>query len=126
MSASVDINIRPIKFAFLVNPNDKKTLLEIIKANTFLWGGIYNPIIPCYKKRPRKLKNIFERYIPPKEFVKGYLECFDPDFIIETGAVKAIDYGIDNNRIVTFSALLGNVSKYAKSNYGLCLFLTKG
>ena len=54
---TVKVTLRPIKLAFLVHPEDKKSLLESIEINTFLWGGVYNPIIPTYKRIPSKWKD---------------------------------------------------------------------
>ena len=68
---TVNVRLRPIKLAFLVNPNDKNSLLKAIEINTFLWGGMYNPIIPTYRRLPpkweekwlksRNLKSLFEK-----------------------------------------------------------------
>ena len=49
---TVNVKLRPIKLAFLVNPEDKVSLQQAIEINTFLWGGMYNPIIPTYKELP--------------------------------------------------------------------------
>ena len=53
---TVKVRLRPIKLAFLVNPEDKESLLKAIEINTFLWGGLYNPIIPTYRRIPAKWK----------------------------------------------------------------------
>ena len=49
---TVKVKLRPIKLVFLVNPKDKASLLKAIEINTFLWGGMYNPIVPTYKRIP--------------------------------------------------------------------------
>ena len=49
--------LRPTRFAFLADPNDKTQLLEIFQTNTCLWGGKYNPILPLYKRLPEKWWN---------------------------------------------------------------------
>jgi hypothetical protein len=36
----------------LVDPSDRNTLLEAIQINSFLWGGLHNPIVPAYRKTP--------------------------------------------------------------------------
>ncbi len=38
-TGTIDIRLRPIRLAFLVDPSDKKAVLEAIGLNTFLWGG---------------------------------------------------------------------------------------
>ncbi|BFO30620.1 hypothetical protein KoxyNG13_010930 [Klebsiella pasteurii] len=42
---SAVVTLRPIRFAFLVKPNDNQRLLKIFQINTCLWGGKFNPII---------------------------------------------------------------------------------
>lgn len=50
---SAVVTLRPIRFAFLVKPNDSKRLLEIFQINTCLWGGKFNPIIPIFGHVPK-------------------------------------------------------------------------
>lgn len=50
---SVDIRLRPLRMGFLVRPNDKAGLLKIFQTNTCLWGGLFNPIIPCFERVPK-------------------------------------------------------------------------
>ena len=58
MLGSINIKLRPIKLGFLVNPNDKKSLMRAIEINSMLWGGSYNPIIPTFKKIPASGRKI--------------------------------------------------------------------
>lgn len=37
-----DLCLRPIRFAFLVRPDDVNRTLEIFQINTCLWGGKSN------------------------------------------------------------------------------------
>jgi hypothetical protein len=43
------VTLRPIKFAFLVNPLESQELDRAIETSLFLWGGLHNPIIPIYR-----------------------------------------------------------------------------
>ena len=52
MFGSVDIKTRPIKLAYLVDPNNAKQVREAIRLSSTLWGGVYCPIIPLYKRMP--------------------------------------------------------------------------
>lgn len=36
---TVNLRLRPIRFAFIVRPNDEKNILEIFQINACLWGG---------------------------------------------------------------------------------------
>jgi hypothetical protein len=44
----ITVTLRPIKFAFLVNPAERDILDRVVAANLFQWGGLRNPIVPIY------------------------------------------------------------------------------
>ena len=120
---TVKVTLRPIKLAFLVNPNDRESLLKAIEINTFLWGGTYNPIIPTYERIPSAWK------VPPydnptaKSVVSGYLDNFDPDYVVPIG--KCAGYSLDvgyRERIDDVSEILAQVEKRKAPNYGIGLF----
>ena len=46
------VRLRPIRFGFLVQPDDNERLLEVFRVNTCLWGGQFNPVIPHLKTVP--------------------------------------------------------------------------
>ena len=121
---TVNVKLRPIKLAFLVNPNDKESLLKAIEINTFLWGGMYNPIIPTYKQISPKWKKFpYERDLSAKSVVSGYLDNFDPDYVVPMG--ECIDYNLDvgyRKKIDDVSEILERVEKDRVPNYGIGLF----
>ena len=121
---TVNVKLRPIKLAFLVNPNDKESLLKAIEINTFLWGGAYNPIIPTYKQISSKWKKFpHERNISAKSVVSGYLDNFDPDYVVPMG--ECIDYNLDighRKKIDDVSDILASVEENRVPNYGIGLF----
>ena len=43
---SVNITLRPLRLAFLVDSADATGIMEAIELNTFLWGGMFKPIVP--------------------------------------------------------------------------------
>lgn len=90
-NGSVNITLRPIKLAFLVNPNDKNTILEAIQINTFLWGGIYNPLIPVYKRTPPGW-DVTSKRKSYKDVINGYIDTYDPDFIVNVSNLNEINY----------------------------------
>jgi len=79
--ASVEISqkLRPLKFAFVIKPNDFLSLDAVVSLNTFLWGGRYNPIFPLYKKTPSIFR---EAHHLPKasEVMEGNMRFYEPDF----------------------------------------------
>lgn len=55
-----------------------------MRANTCVWGGIYNPIIPVFKRPPKEWKpEIYQRF-KSAEVAKGYIRFFEPDVYVET------------------------------------------
>lgn len=103
---SAVVTLRPIRFAFLVKPNDSKRLLEIFQINTCLWGGKFNPIIPIFGHVPKWWDR--DDYKPESalQIVNGYLDAFEPDFLVEAEAGLAKGLGYDPDRILQLSAML--------------------
>lgn len=120
---TVTVKLRPIKLAFLVNPKDKESLLKAIEINTFLWGGMYNPVIPTYKQIPSKWKDRPFENPSAKSVISGYLDNFDPDYVVPIG--ECIDYNLDighRKKIDDVSDILGRVEQDGIPNYGVGLF----
>ena len=69
----VDIRLRPIRFGFLVRPDDAENILEIFRINTCLWGGKFNPIIPIFDSVPSWLEEEGFRFENPKQMINDYL-----------------------------------------------------
>ena len=125
-TANVKQTLRPVKIGILINPFDENSLLKAIEINTFLWGGCFNPIIPFYPEKPEHWKN-HEKYpgrIPsPEEVVQGYLNRYDPDFIlpinINNDLLSKINLG---DREVISSRDIFEGYKKGYPNYGIGLF----
>ena len=122
---TVRVKLRPIKLAFLVNPEDKVSLQQAIEINTFLWGGVYNPIIPTYKELPAAWQDApFVGSPSAQELVSGYLDNFDPDYVIPMG--ECVNYDIDVgyfNKITDVSQILESVLDIDDAPaYGIGLF----
>ena len=121
---TVKVKLRPIKLAFLVNPEDKVSLQQVMEINTFLWGGMYNPMIPTYKELPAAWQDApFLRSPSAQELVSGYLDNFEPDYVIPMG--ECVDYDIDVgdfNKITDASQILGSVETDSVPTYGIGLF----
>ena len=93
---TVNVKLRPIKIAFLVNPKDKDSLLKAIEVNTFLWGGMFNPIIPTYRRFPRRLTWPAFKNPDAQSVTSGYLDNFDPDYVIPMGECSGYPFDIGN------------------------------
>jgi hypothetical protein len=57
MKGSIHVKLRPLKFAFLINPGDTNALLEAIKTNSLLWGGeiIFATLKPKLSEKEKKM-----------------------------------------------------------------------
>ena len=120
---TVNVRLRPVKLAFLVNPKDKDSLLKAIEINTFLWGGMYNPIIPTYEQLPENWEDLPSKDLTPQNVVLGYLDNFDPDYVIPMG--KCADYlpDVSNRRkIDDVAEILEPVEEDGTPKYGIGLF----
>ena len=115
----VDIRLRPIRFGFLVRPDDKEKVLEIFRINTCLWGGMFNPIIPFFKRVPSWWERHGLRFENAKQIIDGYLDFFEPDFLIEAEEGLAEGFGFDPKRVLQLTDILERQGKQDWNKYGL-------
>ena len=115
----VDIRLRPIRFGFLVRPDDKKKVIEIFRINTCLWGGIFNPIIPFFKRVPSWWERHGIHFENAKQIINGYLDFFEPDFLVEAEEGLADGFGYDSERVIQLTDILEPEGKRDWDKYGL-------
>ena len=115
----VDMRLRPIRFGFLVRPNDKEKILEIFRINTCLWGGIFNPIIPFFKRVPPWWERYGFRFENPKQIINGYLDFFEPDFLVEAEEGLAEGFGFDSERVLQLADILEKSGEERWDKFGL-------
>ena len=118
-SIRVDIRLRPIRFGFLVRPDDAENILEIFRINTCLWGGMFNPIIPFLECVP----SWWERHAigseNAKQIINGYLDFFEPDFLVEAEEGLANGLGFNSERVLHFKDVLVKPGEWVGEKYGL-------
>jgi hypothetical protein len=119
---TIGIKLRPIKLAFLVSPTDEAALLEAIEINTFLWGGMFNPIIPTFERIPRVWEERPSKNLKSKEILAGYLDAYDPDYVVPLGKYSGHTFDIGNRRIISSSEILTGVEEDGTPKYGIGLF----
>jgi len=117
-NVKVDIKLRPIRFVFLVKPNDKKNILKIFQISTSLWGGKFNPIIPFFKQVPKWWSKHDHLKYNAQQVINDYLDFFEPDFIVEAEKGLADDIDFNKDRILLLDNLLHD-GKYGENEYGL-------
>jgi len=80
---NINLKIRPIKIAFLVDPNNAKQVREAIQLSSTVWGGAYCPILTIYKQMPKSWREGPIKAPKAKSVVLGYIEAFDPDVFVQ-------------------------------------------
>lgn len=118
LTSHINIKSRPLKIAFVIDANDKASFIEAIQINSVLSGGIYNPIIPHYQRRPRLWSSAHQ--FNAKKILHGYLEAYDPDLIVCNSEMRR---NIDTSfHIESPDNVLRNIDKYYAPNYGIGIF----
>ena len=105
---SAQVRIRPFRLAFLVEPRDKKAVQRVFEMNSSLWGGVFNYIIPVFKAVPDRYKQQYQKPISAKAMINGFVEAFQPDFVVETQPGQCKKYGVEfpEKRTTSFAELL--------------------
>jgi hypothetical protein len=118
----ITVTLRPIKFAFLVNPAERGVLDRVIEASMFQWGGLHNPIIPIFRRLPPYWSDLPSRKLAPAEICSGYLRMFDPDAVILCGSVDKSAIPSHIEHVHTFEEFVGDLSKEDSQSFGVGLF----
>lgn len=121
-SITVDVRLRPVRFAFLVRPEDARRTLEIFRICTCLWGGKYNPIVPYFKRIPQWWERKGYRFESARQIVNGYLDFFEPDFLVESEKGLSNGLGFNPKRVLQLSDVLVHAGDRNKHGRGLGVF----
>src|ERR1700678_1596501 len=81
---SAEILLRPTRIGFITSPTDLASVRLIMRACTCLWGGVFNPIIPVFKRPPEEWRAEIYQHFRGIEVAKGYARFFEPDVYVET------------------------------------------
>ena len=119
---TIDVKLRPLKLAFLVNPRDRAAILQAIEINTFLWGGMFNPIIPAFERTTKALQEHPFKSPPIKKIIEGYLDAYDPDYVVPLGKCSDRTFEIGNRKSIVASDIMSSVEKDGIPNYGVGIF----
>lgn len=122
VSVTLNIRLRPSRFAFIVRPDDTAKVSEIFRVNTCLWGGVYNPVIPYFRRVPHWWDRNGHQIETAKQIVDGYLDFFEPDIIVESERGIADGFGFDKERIIQLSDVLEREGNREERGYGLNVF----
>ncbi|WP_433966804.1 hypothetical protein [Tunturiibacter gelidiferens] len=80
----------------------------MFEMNSSLWGGAFNYIIPLFKSVPTRYKQKYQKQIAAKAMINGFIEAFQPDYVVETRAGQIRGYGVNfpEKRSTSFDELL--------------------
>lgn len=101
-----------------MDPRDTAALREVFRINTVLWGGIYNFIIPVFKKTPQRYRERFLKAPSAGEIVNGLIDAFEPDFLVETKSGLATGMKFPAERIISMEQLISR-GEEGRSIYGI-------
>lgn len=121
-SGSITVRVRPLRVAFLVDPSDREGVFRAIELSTYLWGGAFNPLIPAYRRTPRRWdSHRVRRLPPPSEIVDGYLNGFDPDLVVAVGVCAGRQFLVGNRDQVKADELVGDLERSGSPKFGIGL-----
>lgn len=115
---AANVRLRPIRFGFLVKPDDATSLLEVFRVNTCLWGGKFNPVIPHLESVPPWWDRHGLRFETAAQIMNGYLDFFEPDFLVESVAGLASDLDFDSKRVLPLAEMLQRESDRHERGHG--------
>ena len=93
-TVSVSRRARPFRFAFLVAHNNVADIRRAIETSTVLWGGMFNAIVPVLGR----LSGRWDTLRTSNEIVRGYLDAFEPDFVVTGEGIDGSRFGAEPSR----------------------------
>src|ERR1017187_6396180 len=115
------IRVRPLRLGFVIKPNDRAALKRVIEVNTCLWGGIFNFIIPLFRRTPKRYNDRPFSGPNAKQLLDGLIEAFEPDFLVEAEPGLASHMSFPCERVIGLDNLFRR-DEYGRGGYGLTLF----
>lgn len=108
-----------MRLGFVVKPNDGARLQSIFEVNTCLWGGRFNPIIPYLSAVPTWWERQGVRFDTARQIMNGYVDFFEPDFLVEAEPGLGASLGYDANRVLQLDDVLARRTDRGRSGVGL-------
>ena len=102
---TVTLTLRPLRFAFLVDPFDQAGILQAIELNTLLWGGPFNPIVPVFRRSPRARHDDFDRS-SARDVSEGLIQAFDPDYVVLVGKYYQLTVDVGHRTVINAADIL--------------------
>ena len=78
------VDLRPVRLALFILPNDPTALLNAIELCTIVWGGLRNPILPLVSGSRSMFKAERQKRPAAEEVISGFVNTFEPDVVVTT------------------------------------------
>jgi hypothetical protein len=114
------VRVRPLRFGFVLNPNDRAALRRAIETSTCLWGGVFNFIIPLFKRTPKRYRDRYLLGATTKQLMDGLVEAFEPDFLVEMQPGLASSITFPEKRIIGIDELFRR-DEHGRGGFGLTM-----
>jgi hypothetical protein len=122
MFGQIDVKVRPLRLAYLVDPHDSTQVRQAIQLSSTLWGGSTFPILPVHKRMPATWKEKPFKAPQASQVMLGSIEAFDPDILVQLGAdVPAYVSGLGIT-IINGDAVWEQLDKDHSPKFGLGIF----
>ncbi len=93
--------VRPLRLAFLVDPSNRAQVLRAMEICTCHWGGLLDPIIPVFRRRPGWLEGPDHDPAPSgHRLTAGWVEMFEPDYLVEVQPGLASEIGWPSDLVI--------------------------
>lgn len=122
MIVNVTQILKPIRLAFFIPPNNDVEYLRVVRICSFLWGGVYFPILPFYRRMTREVREAFRLYENQFEFYSNTIENYDPDFVVttETDSLGDVEKVVGDRTIIFINELQESLYS-GESKYGIAI-----
>lgn len=121
ITGTLTSTLRPIRIAFVIRPWDRAAALRAMQISTFLWGGTYNPIIPFHQRIDRR-NQFFRGADNAREVFEGYLQAYDPDFVVRLGSIQQANVNLGRYREIKEDDIVASVLDDGTPGYGIGLY----
>ncbi|MCD8739686.1 hypothetical protein LT679_03640 [Mucilaginibacter roseus] len=111
MYAGINQKAAPIRFFFLIQPDNNQRFQRAMELACSVWGGTYAPIFAYYEELPFTYRQEFRIPITTADYYRFTLENYDPDVVLydddlSEAAIKDI---AGERKIITIEAYLAAI-----------------
>jgi hypothetical protein len=113
------VSLRPLLIGFVVKPGDWNGLIKVVETASGLWGGMFFPIIPSYRRITGLLRREIPSRISARQFVSGYLDAFDPDVLVKVNDANMPATLAGNRKVISSTEIFERFSDDATPSFGI-------